>query len=120
MAKQRNPLELGSALLFAGAFVLIAAATHWTIENYAHGGLVALSFVVGFADIDPFVLSLLQGGFAAPDQAIAQAIVVASASNNLLKAAYTALWSNRRTTLAAGATLTALAGLAFIAVLAGV
>lgn len=119
LGKQRNPLELGSALLFAGAFVLIAAITHWVIAHYAQSGLVALSFVVGFADIDPFVLSLVQGGFAAPDQAIAQAIVVATASNNLLKAAYTALWSNRRTTLAAGTALCALAGLAFLAVLAG-
>lgn len=117
--RQSNPLELASALLFAVMFVLITGLTHWVIEHYHEGGLVALSFVVGFADIDPFVLSLVQGAFDAPDAAIAQAIIVATASNNLLKAAYIALWSNRRTTLSAGGVLCSLAGLGFLTVLTG-
>lgn len=118
LGRQSNPLELGSALLFAFTFVFIAGLTHWVIAHYAQSGLVALSFFVGFADIDPFVLSLVQGAFSAPDGAIAQAIIVATASNNILKAIYTAIWGNRCTTLSAGATLLGLAGTGFLAILA--
>ncbi|TAN52517.1 MAG: DUF4010 domain-containing protein [Methylococcaceae bacterium] len=117
--QQNNPLELASALLFAVMFVLIAGLTHWVIEHYQQGGLVALSFVVGFADIDPFVLSLVQGAFDAPDTAIAQAIIVATASNNILKAFYLVLWSNRRTVMSAGSVLCGLAGLGFLTILTG-
>ena len=55
-----------------------------------------LSFVVGFSDITPFVVSLLQGDLGIGDRQIVQAIVIASASNNLLKLAYTYLLGTRR------------------------
>lgn len=119
LTQPRNPLELASALLFAATFVFIAGLTHWVIEQHAQNGLAALSFIVGFADIDPFVLSLVQGAFDAPDLAIAHAIIIATASNNLLKALYTALWSNRRTTLSAGPSLALLALLGFLPALFG-
>jgi len=48
-----------------------------------------LSFVVGFSDITPFVVSLLQGNFGIGDRQIVQAVIIASASNNVLKMVYT-------------------------------
>ncbi|OYV28137.1 MAG: hypothetical protein B7Z82_03440 [Halothiobacillus sp. 20-54-6] len=44
--------------------------------------------MVGFTDIDPFVLSLLDGKFHVSEGALEAAIIMASGSNNLLKAGY--------------------------------
>ncbi|WP_208107162.1 DUF4010 domain-containing protein [Halothiobacillus neapolitanus] len=45
--------------------------------------------MVGFTDIDPFILSLLDGKFHVSENALEIAILIASGSNNLLKAGYT-------------------------------
>jgi len=87
----KNPLELGTAFLFAGLFVLMMLVTHFVISHYGNGGLKILSFVVGFTDIDPFILSLLTGRYMVGDTELVTAIMIAAGSNNLLKAAY-ALW----------------------------
>jgi len=55
-----------------------------------------LSFMIGFTDIDPFVLSLLAGHFQVSEAAIINAILIASGSNNLLKAAYAVTLSRQR------------------------
>ena len=80
----RHPLEFSTALLF----VFFAALTQFVVTGYGAGGLHLLSFAVGFSDIDPFILSLLEGKFQVSDAAIVGAIIIASGSNNLLKAAY--------------------------------
>jgi hypothetical protein len=41
-----------------------------------------------FSDINPFVFSLLDGKFPVSEEAIVSAVLIASASNNLLKAGY--------------------------------
>jgi uncharacterized membrane protein (DUF4010 family) len=85
----RNPLELSAALLFAAAFVVISLATAWAGPYLGQNGVLWLAAIVGVIDIDPFVLSLAQGGAAElqPAEAVA-AILVAASSNNVLKAAY--------------------------------
>ena len=90
-------------------FLLIAGVTHWVLTNYTHAGLPFLSFLVGFTDIDPFVLSLVQGDFSAPAGVMSRAIIMATASNNLLKALYTVIWGNSRTRALGGGALFALA-----------
>jgi uncharacterized membrane protein (DUF4010 family) len=109
MAWQRpkNPLELTSAILFAFLFVVIATVTKFTIALYASRGLQWVAFLSGFADIDPFVLSLLQGGLSST-QGIAKAVVIAAASNNLLKAVYALVLAERRTGWLAGGLLAGL------------
>jgi len=84
----RHPLEFSTALLFALLFVFFAALTQFVVANYGASGLHLLSFAVGFSDIDPFILSLLEGKFQVSEAAIVGAIIIASGSNNLLKAAY--------------------------------
>jgi uncharacterized membrane protein (DUF4010 family) len=106
----QNPLELSSALLFAFLFVVITAAAKFTIAAYADRGLQWMAFFAGFADIDPFVLSLLQGKLIAQQGLILKAIIIATASNNLLKAAYAFALAERRTGRVAGGLLAALAG----------
>ena len=59
-------------------------------------GLRMLSFVVGCSDITPFVVSVLQGDLGIGTAQILQAIIIASASNNLLKMAYTYMFGTRR------------------------
>lgn len=107
--RPRNPLDLSSALLFALLFVAVATATQFAITHYAKRGLQWMAFFSGFADIDPFLLSLLQGRLIAQQPALLQAIVIATASNNLLKAVYALALAERRAGRLAGA---ALAGLA--------
>ena len=87
----KNPLELGTAFLFAGLFILMMIVTHFVIGHYGNGGLQILSFVVGFTDIDPFILSLLTGKYSVTQTELVTAIMVAAGSNNLLKALY-AVW----------------------------
>jgi uncharacterized membrane protein (DUF4010 family) len=87
----RNPLELGTALVFAALFVVMMVITRFVTEHYGSSGLEILSFVVGFTDIDPFVLSLLTGKYGVTATQVTAAVMIAAGSNNLLKAIY-ALW----------------------------
>jgi uncharacterized membrane protein (DUF4010 family) len=92
-----NPLQLGTAALFAGLFVLLAVATQWVSHTLGAGGVFALAAVSGLTDIDPFVLSLAQGsvpGMSLP--ALAAAILLAASSNNVLKGCYALLFGGGR------------------------
>ena len=108
-ALRQNPLELDAALLFATLFAAMAWATKHALQNFQDTGLRAISFAVGFSDITPFVVSVLQGNLGLGDAQIVQAVVIASASNNLLKAAYTGVAGSRRSALLAAPALLALA-----------
>jgi len=93
-----NPLELGVAFLFAFLFVIMLVLTQFVISRLGQPGLNALAFVTGLTDIDPFVLSLINGhylGIARPQ--LATAILIAAGSNNLLKGLYAAFLGERRT-----------------------
>ncbi len=107
--RPQNPLELTSAVLFAVLFVVITAMTKFATTLYADQGLQWMSFFAGFADIDPFVLALLQGKFVAQKAVLLKAIVIAAASNNLLKAIYAFALGSRRTGRLAGGGLAGLA-----------
>ena len=111
---RRNPLELNAALLFAVLFAVVSFATKYVLDYFKDLGLRMLSFVVGFSDITPFVVSLLQGSFGIGDRQIVQAVVIASASNNMLKLVYTYVFGSRRT---ANLVAPAMVGLAVLSVL---
>ncbi len=91
----KNPLEMGTAFLFAFLFVVMMMITHFVTNTYGNSGLEILSFIVGFTDIDPFILSILTGKFSVTDMQITVAIMIAAGSNNFLKALY-ALWFGGR------------------------
>jgi len=86
-----NPLELKTAFLFAFLFVGMMVLTQYVTQFYGTSGLEILSFVVGFTDIDPFVLSILTGKFSVTSAQIVAAVMIAAGSNNILKSLY-ALW----------------------------
>lgn len=107
----RNPLELSTALLFAALFLALTAATHFMLSHYSQRGLQWMAFFTGFTDIDPFVLALVEGDFRATDTVIGKAILIAAASNNVLKSVYAWLLGAGRTRYVAGSMLLFLAAL---------
>jgi uncharacterized membrane protein (DUF4010 family) len=95
LVEPANPLQIWTALVFALLFVAVSLLTALAQRHLGSAGVFALAGIVGFTDIDPFVVSLAQG--AATGIAIAApAIVIAASSNNVLKAAYAVAFSGRR------------------------
>jgi uncharacterized membrane protein (DUF4010 family) len=85
----RNPLELPTAAVFAALFVLVSVVSTFVEVRFGRPGVFSLAALVGFTDIDPFVLSIAQGSVVGiPPSTAAVAIVIAASSNNALKAAY--------------------------------
>ncbi len=106
----KNPLELGAAFLFAGLFVGMLFITHFAMLYLGRAGLFALAAVMGVSDVDPFILSLAAPSAALTPVALAGgAIVIAAASNNLVKGVYAYSFSDRRTGMQGLALLTGLA-----------
>jgi len=97
-SQRSNPLELGAAAVFAVLFVAISLASTWVKTAFGTAGIYWLAAIVGFSDIDPFVLNLAQGGTAGiGDHAVAVAVLIAASSNNMLKAGYAVAFGGRRT-----------------------
>lgn len=109
-ANSANPLQLGPAAIFAGLFIVISFASSFATTQFGTAGVYALAAIIGFSDIDPFVLNLAQGGAAGLAQAgLAAAILIAASSNNILKTVYAVIFGGGRTTAASAAALVALA-----------
>ncbi len=109
----RNPLELSAAALFAVLFIVISIASSWVKSRFGETGIEMLAAIVGFTDIDPFVLSLAQGvAGPLPLSAAAAAVLIATASNNLLKAGYAVAFAGLRASLPAAGALLVLAAAA--------
>ncbi len=92
-----NPLEITSALTFGALFLLLLVVTRVVAERFGGTGLLVLAVVTGAADVDPFILGLTQyAGHGLPPETAALAVVVAAASNNLMKAAYARIFGSPR------------------------
>ena len=106
----RNPLELGTAAIFAVLFIGVSLVSTWVSTEFGAAGTYVLAAVVGLADIDPFVLNLAQGGTSGISGAAAEAaILIAASSNNLLKAAYASVFAGGRATATSAIALVLLA-----------
>lgn len=86
--EDKNPLEFKVAVVFAGLYVFFSFVTQYTLENFGTNGLNVLSFIVGFTDIDPFLLNLFQGKYNVSQILIGMATFQAILSNNILKMFY--------------------------------
>lgn len=94
----RNPLELSAAFLFAVLFVVLLALTHYAVVYLGRGGVYALAALTGFTDIAPFILGLANTvGGATPLALAASAVMVAAASNNVVKGGYAYAFGDRET-----------------------
>lgn len=93
----RNPLELSVAFLFGGIFVVMLVLTAWSVAHLGQRGVYGLAAILGVSDVDPFVLSLTQSaGVVTTLTLAATAILIATASNNAVKACYAFAFGNRR------------------------
>ena len=110
----RNPLELTAALLFALMFVSVAFITKYVLLYFHAAGLRLLSFLVGASDIVPFVVSVLQGNLGIAEPQVLHAIIIATASNNLMKAVYVYVFGHRRTANLTAVGMAATAVLSFL------
>lgn len=97
----RHPLQFDAALIFAVLFVAFAGVTHLVLLRFGTVGLHVLSFLTGVTDIDPFILSLLAGKFSLSVAQVVGAVLIASGSNNLLKAGYAIALARNRVVLPA-------------------
>jgi len=93
--EDKNPLEFKVAIVFALLYVFFSFVTQYTLQNFGAKGLNILSYVVGFTDIDPFLLNLFQGKYAVTDQLIGLATLQAIVSNNILKLIYAKTLGNK-------------------------
>jgi uncharacterized membrane protein (DUF4010 family) len=94
----RNPLELWVAFLFGAIFIAILVITAWAVAHLGEKGLFGVAAIMGVTDVDPFVLSLTQSaGTITSTGLAAAAILIASASNNVMKALYAFGFADRKT-----------------------
>ena len=119
-AATRNPLELGTAAVFALLFIATSLGAALVLRRFGMTGIYGLAAVIGVADIDPFVLNLAQGGTTGlPIPALGAAILIATSSNNLMKAGYAIAFAGWRRTLPSALTLVLLAAAGVAVALAG-
>ena len=96
--EDKNPLEFKVAIIFASLYVFFSVITEYTLLHFGNQGLHVLSFVVGFTDIDPFLLNLFQGKYNVSALLIGIATFQAIASNNILKLIYGISLGHKRLT----------------------
>jgi uncharacterized membrane protein (DUF4010 family) len=93
-----NPLEMRAAFLFALLFLFMLVATRLASVYLGKGGVYALGTIMGLADVDPFIMGMIQSAGAAMQLHVAASgILIAAASNNLAKGIYAFAISDRRT-----------------------
>ena len=106
----KNPLDLRAALAFAVLFVTMLVATHLAVTYLGKAGVYFLAALMGVADVDPFIMGMTQAAGANATLAVAAgAILIAAASNNLVKGIYAYSLSDRKTGVLSLSLLAALA-----------
>jgi len=92
-----NPLELGTAFLFAFLFVLILVATHLALAYLGRGGIYSLAAIMGVTDVDPFIMGMThEAGTSTSLQVAAIGILLATSCNNLIKGCYAYSFARNR------------------------
>jgi uncharacterized membrane protein (DUF4010 family) len=85
----KNPLEISAALIFAALFVAMLVATHLAVTYLGDKGVYTLAAVMGVTDVDPFIMGMTQSAPSLTPLPVAAAgILIAAASNNLVKGIY--------------------------------
>jgi uncharacterized membrane protein (DUF4010 family) len=94
----KNPLELFTAFVFACFFLAMLVATELAVTYLGRAGINILAAIMGVTDVDPFIMGMTQaaGTITAP-KAAAVAVLIAAASNNLVKGIYSYSFADRKT-----------------------
>ena len=94
----KNPLELLAAFLFALLFLTMVIATQLAVTYLGRAGVNTLAAIMGVTDVDPFIMGMTQAaGTLTPLKVAAGAVLVAAASNNLIKGVYAYSLADRKT-----------------------
>ncbi len=94
----KNPLELLAAFLFAVLFLAMLIATQLAVTYLGKAGVNTLAAIMGVTDVDPFIMGMTQAaGAVTPLKVAATAVLIAAASNNLLKGIYAYSLADRKT-----------------------
>jgi uncharacterized membrane protein (DUF4010 family) len=105
-----NPLELRAAFFFGALFLAMLIATHLVVTYLGRAGVYTLALIMGCTDVDPFIMGMTQSAGADTSLGLAAtAILIAAASNNLVKGIYAFFLADRSTGIRS---LCLLAGLA--------
>ena len=105
-----NPLELSAALFFACLFLGMLVVTQLAVTYLHQAGVNILAAIMGVTDVDPFIMGMTQvAGTLTPVKAAAIAVLIAAASNNLVKGIYSYSLADRETGKQSLALLIALA-----------
>ena len=108
----KNPLELLTAFLFAGLFLGMLVATQLAVTYLGSAGVNTLAVLMGVSDVDPFIMGLTQAaGTLTPLKVAAAAVLIAAASNNVVKGIYAFSLADRKTGAPSLAMLLGLAAL---------
>ncbi len=94
----KNPLELLAAFLFALLFLIMLVATQLAVTYLGKTGVNTLAAIMGVTDVDPFIMGMTQAaGTLTPLKIAATAVLIAAASNNLIKGIYAYRLADRKT-----------------------
>ena len=111
----KNPLELLAAFFFATLFLAMLVATQLAATHLGKAGVNTLAAIMGVTDVDPFILGMTQAaGSLTPLKVAAGAVLIAAASNNLVKGIYAYSLADRKTGAQSLALLTALGALGLL------
>ncbi|HLI29589.1 MAG TPA: DUF4010 domain-containing protein [Terriglobia bacterium] len=114
-SEPKNPLELGAAFLFAALFVALLVATQIVSMHLGKAGVYSLAALMGVTDVDPFILGLTQtAGVLVVLKVASAAIVIAAASNNVIKGVYAYALADRKTGVQSLCLLAGLAALGLV------
>ena len=93
-----NPLELTAAFLFAFLFLAMLVTTQLAVTYLGRAGVNILAAIMGVTDVDPFIMGMTQAaGTLTPLKVAATAVLIAAASNNLIKGIYSYSLADRKT-----------------------
>ena len=111
----KNPLDLVTAFLFAGLFLVMLVATQLAITYLGRTGVNTLAAIMGVSDVDPFIMGLTQAaGTLTPLKVAAAAVAIAASSNNVVKGIYVYSLADRKTGVQSLVFLAALAAMGLI------
>lgn len=111
----RNPLELVAAFGFAALFLVMLIATQLAVTYLGKTGIDTLAAIMGVTDVDPFIMGMTQAaGTLTPLKEAAAAVLIAAASNNLIKGIYAYGLAGGKTRIQAFSLLVGLAALGLI------
>ncbi len=106
----KNPLEMRAALMFALLFVAVLIATHLAVKYLGKSGVYSLAALMGVTDVDPFIMGMTDAAGKTTGVSVAAiSILIAAASNNVVKGIYAYSMGDRKTGRLSLALLVALA-----------